>query len=382
MILNICVAISCGLALWPAFLIWQNLRLYRPPGIRHRQHTVPHVSVLIPARNEAPVIKAAVESVLANTDVILEVIVLDDHSTDTTAAIVRSLMADEQRVRLVAAPPLPDGWNGKQHACAVLATYARYPLLLFIDADVRLTPHGIASLVGFLKSSKAALVSGVPRQEMKSWLECLLLPLIHFLLLGFLPMKRMRTTLHPAYGAGCGQLFLTHKKAYEHAGGHHAIKTSLHDGLTLPRAFRAAGYKTDICDATHVAICRMYSNAREVWNGLAKNATEGLGSPRIIWLATFFLFGGQVLPFCLGWIGLFADFSFYVWLCIAIGILVPCAVRCHIALQFAQPFFSCFLHPVGILVLLAIQWYAWGRFALGYAPRWKGRTYPIHKTLY
>ena len=93
-------------------------------------------------------------------------------------------------------------------------------------------------------------MSGLPRQETGSWLERLVIPLAHFLLLGYLPMFAMRWFRHPAFGAGCGQLFLARKSAYQAAGGHDAIRSSRHDGLMLPRAFRRAGLRTDLCDAT------------------------------------------------------------------------------------------------------------------------------------
>jgi hypothetical protein len=71
----------------------------------------------------------------------------------------------------------------------------------------------------------------------------LVIPLIHFLLLSFLPLWRMRESRNPAYAAGCGQLFMARRSAYLKAGGHGAIRTSLHDGLTLPRLpRRRVGY--------------------------------------------------------------------------------------------------------------------------------------------
>ena len=195
--------------------------------------------------------------------------------------------------------PLPAGWCGKQFACSLLARAARHPLLVFLDADVRLAPDGLARMAAFLEESKADLVSGIPLQETGTLVEKLVIPLNHFVLLGFLPLARMRRNRHPAYAAGCGQFFLARSNAYEAAGGHAAIRASLHDGITLPRAFRAAGFRTDLCDLTEIATCRMYRTAGDVWRGLAKNATEGLASPGLILPATAILLGGQVLPFVL-----------------------------------------------------------------------------------
>src|SRR5262249_58521809 len=99
----------------------------------------------------------------------------------------------------------------------------------------------------------------------------------------------------PALGAGCGCVCVARRAAYEAVGGHAAVRASLHDGITLPRAFRRAGRRTDLCDATDLAVCRMYRSGRELWFGLAKNAREGLAHPRAIVPWTLLLLGGQVL---------------------------------------------------------------------------------------
>jgi len=112
-------------------------------------------------------------------------------------------------------------------------------------------------------------------------------------LLGFLPLSRSRHSNSASLAAGCGQLFLTTRDAYRRAGGHYAIKSSLHDGIMLPRLFRRAGLRTDIFDASDLASCRMYDTNRDVLQGLMKNATEGIGSPKTIIPFTLLLGGGQ-----------------------------------------------------------------------------------------
>jgi hypothetical protein len=378
MLLDIFTVITCVLAVLPALMFCRNVAAYAPPppAPSVADTDVPAVSVLIPARNEAASIGAAVTAALHSEQVTLDVLVLDDHSTDATAAIVRHLAAQDARVRLVTAPPLPPGWCGKQHACAVLVTQATYPLLVFVDADVRLQPQGLARLAAFLQTSGAGLVSGLPRQETGTWLERLLIPLVHFLLLGFLPFWRMRHSRHPAYGSGCGQLFMARRQAYEKAGGHSAIRASLHDGLTLPRVFRSAGFLTDLCDATDIATCRMYRSAREVWHGLAKNATEGLAAPRLIVPVTLLLLGGQVLPVVLCAIGLAGGLSPWAFGIALLGVSAVYYPRLQALRRFAQTPLSAVFHPLGIVVLLAIQWYAYGRAWCGRPATWKERTYP------
>jgi hypothetical protein len=373
--------VALALAALPALLYLANLALYRTPPLPGDAVELPGVSVLIPARNEEGAIEGAVRSALASRGVNLEVVVLDDHSTDRTAQIVRALAAEDARVRLESAPELPAGWCGKQHACHVLAGRARQPLLLFMDADVRLEPEGIARLAGFLHSSGADLVSGIPRQHTGTLLEKLLIPLIHFVLLGFLPIARMRTDPLPALGAGCGQLFLARAEAYQAMGGHAVIRTSLHDGVKLPRAFRAAGKKTDLCDATVLASCRMYRNAAEVWFGLAKNATEGLASPGMIVPATLLLGIGQVLPFGLLALGVSGVLELGPWTLALLSVAAVLALEPRLAGvgRFGQSLLGALLHPLGITLLLAIQWYALGRRLVGGQSSWKGRSYAVSK---
>src|SRR5579885_151863 len=283
----------------PAWLFRRNLSAYQPPPVPAGGGPPPRVSILIPARNEEQTIQAAVAAALASVGVELEVVVLDDQSEDQTAAIVRRLAACDDRVRLLPGPDLPDGWCGKQHACWVLAHGASYEWLLFQDADVRLTPEGLSRMVAFLEESGADLASGIPLQETGTALEHLVIPLIHFVLLGLLPMRRMRASRDPSYGAGCGQLFLARRSSYDRAGGHAAIRGTLHDGIKLPRAFRAAGLKTDLCDATQVARCRMFKGGRALWDGLSRNADEGLGTAALIVPLSLLLLFGQVLPIIL-----------------------------------------------------------------------------------
>jgi hypothetical protein len=366
--------VAVALAALPALLLLANLRLYRPAPMGEG---VPSISVLIPARNEEASIAAAVEAALAARNVDLEIVVLDDHSDDRTAEIVRSLAQRDPRVRLLSAPDLPPGWCGKQHACHVLAGAARMPLLVFLDADVRLAPDGLARLAAFQSASDADLVSGIPHQKTGTLLEKLLIPLIHFVLLGFLPLSRMRRYTSPAYAAGCGQLFLARRAAYDEAGGHAAIRATLHDGIELPRAFRIAGKKTDLCDATDLASCRMYRGAAQVWRGLAKNATEGLGSPGRIVPATFLLLGGQVLPFAL--LGASAWLSPLEIVHSAVAAVLAYAPRVVSARRFRQSALGAALHPLGVLLLVSIQWYALARRLVGRPATWKGRSYRAAK---
>ena len=364
-------------AITPAVLFLINLRLYKVPALpREASPMIPAISVLIPARDEAHGIEAAVASVLASKGVELEVVVMDDGSTDGTGAIVAAMAAHDPRVRLEQAPELPLGWNGKQHACWSLAHVARHPLFCFVDADVRLEPEALERMAAFMKKTDASLVSGFPRQVTETWMEWLLLPLIHFVLLGFLPIDGMRKSTDPAFAAGCGQFLMAARESYFVTGGHAEIKATMHDGLLLPRLFRQHGLKTDLADLTTLARCRMYRNAEQVWQGLAKNATEGIAAPVRILPISLVLALGQIMPYLL-----LAALSLgrSVKAEVAVFVLVAAASawlpRVLAAVHFKQDWRGAVLHPVGIGVLLAIQWYSFTRKLMGGAVSWKDRAY-------
>jgi hypothetical protein len=352
------------LAAGPLLLALWNLALYRAPD---RATACPSISVLIPARNEERNIAAAVQAVLASEGVALELIVLDDGSTDRTPEILAGI--DDRRLRVERAPPLPPGWSGKQHACAALGGFARHDLLVFVDADVRLAPDALSRMAGAMERRPAlGMASGFPRQIVVTWSEQLLLPLIHFLLLGYLPMARMNRSAAPALGAGCGQLIICRRAAYARAGGHAAIRASLHDGIMLPRAFRAVGQMTGLFDATGFATCRMYQTSAEVWEGLTKNATEGMAKPVALPIWTLILGGGQVVPAIL----LAVAPSLWAALALACGI----GLRLVLAWRFRQPVSSAILHPLGVAALLVVQWASLLRALRGRPATWRGRAYP------
>ena len=354
----ICFFLAAG----PLVLALFNLRLLREPALPSGR---PSVSVLIPARNEEANIAEACAAVLASEGVEVELVVLDDASTDRTPEILAGI--GDARLLVAQAPPLPPGWSGKQHACHVLGGLARHELMVFVDADVRLGPDAVARMAGFMERHAVGLASGFPSQVTVTWAEVLLLPLIHFLLLGFLPMGAMRRRRAPGLGAGCGQLFIVRRNAYERAGGHAAIRASLHDGLTLPRAFRRSGSMTDLFDASGFARCRMYVNAAQVWEGLCKNATEGMAKPAALPVWTLILAGGQVLPAVLLLVA--PSWPAGLALCCGVGLRLVLAVR------FRQPIVPALLHPVGVTGVLAVQWWSLLRALGGGKATWRGRAY-------
>ncbi len=353
---SVLAALPAGMTLW-------NLALFRPPPV-----TIPPglaVSVVIPARDEAANIGACVDAVRASTGCVIEIVVVDDQSTDATPALVAERMAVDPRVRVVSPPALPVGWSGKMHACLAGGRAATHPVLLFIDADVRLEPDAVARLAAGLRAEAAGLASAFPRELALSLGEMLLVPLIHVLLLGYLPLAQMRRSRQPGLGAGCGQIMVADAAAYHAMGGHGAISRSWHDGVTLPRAFREAGHMTALFDGTGLASCRMYEGWTASWAGFSKNAREGLAKPKALPIWTILLGGGFVLAPVL------AVLSPSPVLVACVALLA--VARCAVAWRFRQSWVTVVLTPVAMMVNLALQWCALLRG--GRAPvRWRGRV--------
>lgn len=363
--------LAVALAALPAVLGWINLRALRPPAPAPADPGT-LVSVLIPARDEEARITAAVEAARASEGVAVEILVMDDGSTDATARLVEAQAVLDDRVRLLRAPPLPPGWAGKNHACQRLAEAARGTHLLFVDADVRLAPDAAARLAAHARAQGVALVSGVPRQETRTLGELLTVPMINLLLIGYLPIGRMRATTEPALGAACGQLLLADAAAYRAVGGHAAVRARIHDAMALVRRFRAQGLRTDLVAGAGLAVCRMYDGLRPAVQGFLKNAHEGMARPLALPLWTVLLVGGHVLPPLLAAAALAGAAPLTPAL---IALALSLAFRAVVTWKVRESWWTVPLHPFTVLTALLIQWTALARAGRGRPAAWKGRVY-------
>lgn len=348
------------------------------PRLRPDTDTAPaqRVSVLIPARNEAAVIGDTVRALLNQSHLNLELIVLDDGSTDGTAEIARAAAeGDDARLRILTGQPLPDGWFGKNWACAQLAEAAASDVLLFTDADVQWSAEGVAAALALLKRSGAGLLSVWPTQKTVTWGERLVVPLMAFVILGYLPWPLVGRTRFAVFAAANGQCLLFRSAAYEAAGGHAAVRASIVEDIALARRVKRTGNRLWLADGAELVGCRMYRSWPEVRNGYAKNMLAGYGnSLPFLALATLFhwlillgpwvwlaagLFGPVVGPYPLGPL-----------LLIALGVLI----RALTAAASRQRIADALLLPISALLLTVIAAQsAWWRLRYG-GPRWKGRT--------
>ncbi len=385
------MAASLGVALAHLAMTLVNLTRYRrapaldgaPSAPRPAESTpgdarAELLSVCVPARNEEANIEACVRSILASVGVPLEVLVYDDESADRTPEIVAGLSREDPRVRPIDTVALPEGWNGKQHACWRMSREARGTRLLFTDADVRVEPEALARALLAHRASAAALVSAFPRQITRSLGERLVVPMIFFLLFSYLPMGRMRRTTDPGASAGCGQFLLVDRAAYDASGGHARFPTSMHDGIMLPRTLRRAGFRTDLFDATDLAGVRMYHGLAEAWRGFAKNAYEGIGSVWLLALLTLLNLGGHVLPWAVLLAGALArdldrpSPGRAAMVLAASAAAAGLVQRALLARRFRQGASVVPLHPFGVVVMTLIQWHSLAIHRRG-RRAWRGR---------
>ena len=259
---------------------WNLHRIRRPvlpPPVAEER-----VSVLLPLRDEAHRVAPGLRSLLGQTSLVdLELLVLDDGSTDGTAEVVRSVAGDDPRLRLVdgGASPPPEGWLGKPWACPRLADAAHGRVLVFVDADVVVEPDGVAATVDLLRRRRLDLVCPYPRQLAESPAERLVQPLLQWSWLTTLPLRLAERSPRPTLSAANGQLLAVDAAAYRRAGGHGAVRDEVLDDVGLLRAVKRAGGRGVVADGTLLATCRMYDGAREVYEGYTKSLWAAFGSP-------------------------------------------------------------------------------------------------------
>jgi chlorobactene glucosyltransferase len=232
------------------------------------------VSVIIPARNEATTIATVIRSILDTSYSPVELLVVDDRSSDETAAVVESLPADP-RLRLVRGEALPDGWYGKPWACFQGYRHARGELLLFTDADTRHHPVLLAHAVGAMEQENAALVTVSPTQRCVTFWERLVMPQIWFLLsLRYHPRTVNRARRGRDVIAN-GQFILTSRQAYEAAGTHAAVRREVAEDLALAQTYLAKGLKLHFAFAEQLMETRMYHGLAHLIEGWSKNIYLG-----------------------------------------------------------------------------------------------------------
>lgn len=333
-------------------VFWPRIRAgdANPPG---------KVSILIPARNEEARLPATLEAALDQPGV-SEILVYDDHSTDSTAAVIHRFASLDPRVRRIEPLPLPEGWCGKTFACHTLAQQASSPWLLFLDADSILAHAAVPAIVAEAHRRQVTLLSCWPRQEMESFWEKLLMPMLNFVVFSLYPapLALLRRT-DPSLGLAHGALMLARRDAYWRVGGHESVRGELFEDTVLARLWRRRGEFSLCLDGQEVVRTRMYDGLRQLWRGFQKNFRPAFHLRLTFWL--------------------FLTLHAFLFLGPFVALNLPAAacvlgIRLLLAWRFRHPVWSCFVHPAAEIFLLALGLSSWWRFGHG-GVEWKGRRY-------
>jgi glycosyltransferase involved in cell wall biosynthesis len=247
----------------------------------------PVVSVIVPARNEEVCLGACLQSLVGQTGVSYEIIVVDDGSTDGTRQITQSFAG----VQVVNAGPLPEGWSGKNNAMAAGARQAKGEWLLFTDADTVHAPGSLARSLAEARRQKADLLSYSPRQEVVGVWEKAVMPVI-FAELAITYRPSVVSDPKSSAAAANGQYMLISREAYEAIGGFAAIGGSLLEDVDLARAVKASGRRIFFRNGPDAVSARMYRSFAQLQEGWTKNLA-------LLFLSPLRLAGMRLLEFLL-----------------------------------------------------------------------------------
>ena len=328
----------------------------------------PLVSVIVPARNEEASLGACLASLISQTGVSFEIIVVDDGSTDRTLSIAQSFPG----VRVVEAGPLPPGWSGKNNALTTGASQVRGQWLLFTDADTVHYPGSLARAVAEADQHHADLLSYSPEQEVRGFWEKAIMPVIFADLARTYRPSRVSDPNSPIAAAN-GQYLLISREAYNAVGGHAAVATSLLEDVALAQAVKRSGRRIFFRLGADAVRARMYRSLPQLIEGWTKNLVllfphpEGLALLRLLEFAT--LVGGYAFA-VLAWLN-------HAWQLAAVAAISTSTLLAFILNRIRKAHFSWsanLLASLGLpfftyLLLRSKLFYKQGKVS------WKGRTY-------
>ena len=235
----------------------------------------PSISVIIPARNEEDNLATCLESLVGQSGVSVEIIVVNDHSTDRTRAIAESF----SQVRVIEAGPLPVGWTGKNNAVATGARAAQGEWLLFTDADTVHLPGSLARALKEADENHADMLSYSPEQIAVTFWEMAILPVVFAELARQYPPSKVSDPESPIAAAN-GQYLLVRRDAYDAVGGHAAVADDILEDVALARAVKSSGRNLRFRYAADAVCTRMYRNYAQIREGWTKNLALLFPHPR------------------------------------------------------------------------------------------------------
>lgn len=358
---------------YTTLILLLNLKDVKPVR-RSLAGSTKRVSVLIPARNEEICIGTCVASLLDQSYENVEVIVLDDQSTDRTASILASF--DSSKLKVIHGSTKPADWLGKPWACHQLSQAATGDILIFADADTWFARDAIASVADSF-DDHTDMITIWPIQKLVTFWERIVIPMVYFSLFTLLPSRYvsddpkwmprvLRPRFRPLFAAACGQFLAFTRSSYDRIGGHTSVKQDIVEDVQLAKAVKASGGTVRMHHGHHSVGCRMYRSHSEIWNGFRKNFLAGFeyNIPFFLLAAILHLWVYVIPFFLLPWAPIAA------LVCISIPILQ----RIILAQWYGMRWVDAFSHVIGVMWFQALGVRVLIDRTKGTKISWKGRA--------
>lgn len=307
---------------------------------------LPTLTLIIAALNEEATIEAGLETVLAQDYPGLEVIVINDRSTDRTGEIIERVWRRHPGLEVAHITKLPEGWLGKNHALFRGAQRARGAWLLFADADVHFTPGALRAAVAFASAHRLDHLAALPRMVSKSSLLRAFVSVFSLLFSFYSGLWRVADPRSKSH-VGIGAFNLIKRSVYREVGGHRPIALCPDDDMMLGNLVKQAGFRQGLVFAADLLEVEWYMSVLEAVRGLRKNAFAGFGYSPVRLVGAV---GGLVVTHIFPFVAVFVTGGLTQQLYLLV-LLVIALVYAYNARFSKLPAFYALLHPVGVAIL-------------------------------
>jgi chlorobactene glucosyltransferase len=337
----------------------------------------PMVSVCVPARNEERGILACLESLLEQDYPQFEVIVVNDHSTDSTGELIQGLAEKDSRLMALEGESLPEGWLGKPFALHQACQKAKGDILLFTDADPVFEPQALRTAVFTMQERELDALTLMPKAEFGSFWERAVQPVIFGFIASLTRFKNVNDPDHKS-AMGFGAFLMFKRSAYEFIGGHEGGKADVLEDVLIAKRVKKAGLKLLVADAKSLFSIRMYYGFREIWIGWRKNMFLAMrrSVPRALYFVSMVL-GFVLTPYMiLGWNVVTGAGVLWEGLSL-FGVIMVSAATIKTCDELGLNRINACLFPIGAVVMAAIMMNSMIQVLVFSRTEWRGRVYSM-----
>ena len=332
------------------------------------------VSVMVPARNERENIGRCIDALLKQDHPYLEILILDDDSTDGTSEIIQECAQSDSRIRVIQGKDLPARWVGKNWACHQLANEAKGDFLLFVDADTILALGTISAAIHESVTRGIDLLTVTPRRTASCITERLLFPFLDWASFSWIPMKTAHSTRNPHLSATFGQFILFERTAYSDIGGHEAIHDNMFDDFELGRLIKRRGLKWMLFDGANWVHVLAYKGNIDAFKAVSRSLFPAVYyRVSILMVISILIIGLGLLPPLTVLAGILSypiEVASLFAATISIGLVaIPWLILCR---KFKHSALMVPLYPLSMALILAVGFHSMLTHGLG-RTTWKGR---------